>query len=300
MSKVPVIFVSSASDNMNIVMAMNMGGDDFISKPFDLTVMVAKIQALLRRSYSFSGTLNVIEHQGVILNLNDATVEYQQTKIELTKNEFKILQLLLENKSKIVSREEIMECLWLSDSFIDDNTLMRSHTSPVQAHVMEAAKGQAPIKIICPGKVFRRDEDATHSHQFGQIECLVIDKNVNMGSLMETLTLLIRHLFGEKREVRFRPSYFPFTEPSIEVDVSCFECGGKGCKLCKHTGWIEILGGGMVHPNVLRMNGFDDKEYQGFAFGVGIERLAMLKYGIDDIRRFYTDDVNVLNQFNKE
>ena len=123
MSKVPVIFVSSASDNMNIVMAMNMGGDDFISKPFDLTVMVAKIQALLRRSYSFSGTLNVIEHQGVILNLNDATVEYQQTKIELTKNEFKILQLLLENKSKIVSREEIMECLWLSDSFIDDNTL---------------------------------------------------------------------------------------------------------------------------------------------------------------------------------
>ena len=122
-SKVPIIFVSSASDNMNIVMAMNMGGDDFISKPFDLTVMVAKIQALLRRSYSFSGTLNVIEHQGVILNLNDATVEYQQTKIELTKNEFKILQLLLENKSKIVSREEIMECLWLSDSFIDDNTL---------------------------------------------------------------------------------------------------------------------------------------------------------------------------------
>ena len=189
----------------------------------------------------------------------------------------------------------------MQDSFfIDDNTLMRSHTSPVQAHVMEAAKGQAPIKIICPGKVFRRDEDATHSHQFGQIECLVIDKNVNMGSLMETLTLLIRHLFGEKREVRFRPSYFPFTEPSIEVDVSCFECGGKGCKLCKHTGWIEILGGGMVHPNVLRMNGFDDKEYQGFAFGVGIERLAMLKYGIDDIRRFYTDDVNVLNQFNKE
>ena len=189
----------------------------------------------------------------------------------------------------------------MQDSFfIDDNTLMRSHTSPVQAHVMEAAKGQAPIKIICPGKVFRRDEDAAHSHQFGQIECLVIDKNVNMGSLMETLTLLIRHLFGEKREVRFRPSYFPFTEPSIEVDVSCFECGGKGCKLCKHTGWIEILGGGMVHPNVLRMNGFDDKEYQGFAFGVGIERLAMLKYGIDDIRRFYTDDVNVLNQFNKE
>ncbi len=212
------------------------------------------------------------------------------SEVELDKYNFELLNIPHDHPA----RE-------MQDSFfIDDNTLMRSHTSPVQAHVMEAAKGQAPIKIICPGKVFRRDEDATHSHQFGQIECLVIDKNVNMGSLMETLTLLIRHLFGEKREVRFRPSYFPFTEPSIEVDVSCFECGGKGCKLCKHTGWIEILGGGMVHPNVLRMNGFDDKEYQGFAFGVGIERLAMLKYGIDDIRRFYTDDVNVLNQFNKE
>lgn len=189
----------------------------------------------------------------------------------------------------------------MQDSFfIDDQTLLRSHTSPVQAHVLEAAHGVGPIKIICPGKVYRRDDDATHSHQFGQIEGLVVDKEVSMGALMETLTLMIRHLFGAKREVRFRPSYFPFTEPSVEVDISCFNCGGKGCRLCKNSGWIEVLGAGMVHPNVLRLCGFDDTVYQGYAFGVGIERLAMLKYGIDDIRRFYADDVDFIAQFGKE
>ena len=184
--------------------------------------------------------------------------------------------------------------------FIDEETLLRSHTSSVQSHVMQEAHGQGPIKVICPGKVYRRDDDATHSHQFGQIEGLVIAEKVSLGDLMETLTLLMRKLFGEKREVRFRPSYFPFTEPSVEVDVSCFNCGGKGCSLCKNSGWIEVLGAGMVHPNVLRMNGFDDKKYQGFAFGVGIERLAMLKYGIDDIRKFYQNDVTFLDQFRKE
>ena len=189
----------------------------------------------------------------------------------------------------------------MQDSFfIDEETLLRSHTSSVQSHVMQEAHGQGPIKVICPGKVYRRDDDATHSHQFGQIEGLVIDEKVSLGDLMETLTLLMRKLFGEKREVRFRPSYFPFTEPSVEVDVSCFNCGGKGCSLCKNSGWIEVLGAGMVHPNVLRMNGFDDKKYQGFAFGVGIERLAMLKYGIDDIRKFYQNDVTFLDQFRKE
>ena len=189
----------------------------------------------------------------------------------------------------------------MQDSFfIDEATLFRSHTSSVQSHVMQEAHGQGPIKVICPGKVYRRDDDATHSHQFGQIEGLVIAEKVSLGDLMETLTLLMRKLFGEKREVRFRPSYFPFTEPSVEVDVSCFNCGGKGCSLCKNSGWIEVLGAGMVHPNVLRMNGFDDKKYQGFAFGVGIERLAMLKYGIDDIRKFYQNDVTFLDQFRKE
>ena len=189
----------------------------------------------------------------------------------------------------------------MQDSFfIDEETLLRSHTSSVQSHVMQEAHGQGPIKVICPGKVYRRDDDATHSHQFGQIEGLVIAEKVSLGDLMETLTLLMRKLFGEKREVRFRPSYFPFTEPSVEVDVSCFNCSGKGCSLCKNSGWIEVLGAGMVHPNVLRMNGFDDKKYQGFAFGVGIERLAMLKYGIDDIRKFYQNDVTFLDQFRKE
>ncbi len=189
----------------------------------------------------------------------------------------------------------------MQDSFfIDDKKLLRSHTSSVQSHVMQNAKGQGPIKVICPGKVYRRDDDATHSHQFGQIEGLVISKDASLGDLMETLTLIIKKIFGEKREVRFRPSYFPFTEPSVEVDVSCFECGGKGCDLCKHTGWIEVLGAGMVHPNVLRLNGFDDTQYQGFAFGVGIERLAMLKYGIDDIRKFYQNDSTFLAQFRKE
>ncbi len=189
----------------------------------------------------------------------------------------------------------------MQDSFyIDETHLMRSQTSPVQAHVMLSKNGQGPIKIISPGKVYRRDDDATHSHQFGQIEGLVIDSNVNMGNLLSTLELFARSMFGEKRQVRMRSSYFPFTEPSVEVDISCFECGGKGCKLCKGTGWIEILGAGMVHPNVLEMCGFDIEKYQGFAFGIGIERVAMLKYGIDDIRKFYQNDKRFLTQFTKE
>lgn len=189
----------------------------------------------------------------------------------------------------------------MQDSFsINENTILRSHTSCVQARVMAASKGQGPIKVICPGKVYRRDNDATHSHQFGQIEGLVISKDATFANLLETLTLLLKHLFGEKREVRFRPSFFPFTEPSIEADISCFECNGKGCSFCKHTGWIEILGSGMVNPNVLRLNGFDDKEYQGFAFGIGIDRVAMLKYSIDDIKRFYSNDVSFISQFRKE
>jgi phenylalanyl-tRNA synthetase alpha chain len=189
----------------------------------------------------------------------------------------------------------------MQDSFsINPNTILRSHTSCVQARVMKASGGKGPIKVICPGKVYRRDNDATHSHQFGQIEGLVISEDATFANLLETLTLLLRHLFGEKREVRFRPSYFPFTEPSVEADITCFECNGKGCNLCKHTGWIEILGSGMVNPNVLRLNGFDDKKYQGFAFGIGIDRVAMLKYGIDDIKRFYTNDVQFIDQFRKE
>ena len=154
------------------------------------------------------------------------------------------------------------------------------------------------LRMISPGKVFRRDtDDATHSHQFHQIEGLVVDKGITMGDLKGTLEVLLKELFGADRNIRLRPSYFPFTEPSVEVDVSCFKCGGKGCNVCKHTGWIEILGAGMVHPDVLEMSGIDSKEYSGFAFGLGPDRIAMLRYGVNDIRNFYSNDVRFLEQF---
>ena len=188
----------------------------------------------------------------------------------------------------------------MQDTFyINENVLMRTHTSPVQAHAMEAAQGK-PVRIICPGKTYRRDDDdATHSHQFAQIEGLVIDKDINIGHLKSTLELFAKKMFGEKREIRLRSSYFPFTEPSVEVDISCANCGGKGCNMCKGTGYIEILGGGMVHPNVLKMNGYDPEVYSGFAFGIGIDRTAMLRYGIDDVRKLYTNDVRFIRQFKK-
>ena len=187
----------------------------------------------------------------------------------------------------------------MQDSFyITNELLLRTHTSPVQARTMEKYKGQGPVKIICPGKVFRRDDDdATHSHQFMQIEGLYIDENVRMSDLKGMLDTFAKQYFGEDRTIRLRPSFFPFTEPSVEVDVSCGICGGKGCRVCKQTGWIEVLGAGMVHPRVLEMGGFDPKKYSGFAFGMGVERLAMLKYGIDDIRHFYTNDLRFLEQF---
>lgn len=189
----------------------------------------------------------------------------------------------------------------MQDSFyINENTLLRTHTSPAQARAMEEAKG-APIRIICPGKCYRRDDDdMTHSHQFGQIEGLVVDKGINIANLKATLELFIKKMFGEKREIRLRSSYFPFTEPSVEVDVTCSECGGKGCPMCKGSGYIEILGAGMVHPNVLKMNGYDPEIYSGFAFGIGIERVAMLRYGIDDIRRFYQNDMRFISQFERK
>lgn len=186
----------------------------------------------------------------------------------------------------------------MQDSFyITDETLLRTHTSPVQARTMLQANGK-PIRIICPGKVYRRDEDdATHSHQFMQIEGLVVDEHISMADLKGTLEVFVQQLFGETREIRLRPSFFPFTEPSVEVDISCFKCGGEGCNVCKGTGWIEILGGGMVHPRVLEMAGFDATKMSGFAFGIGVERMAMLKHGVDDIRHFYTNDLRFIEQF---
>jgi phenylalanyl-tRNA synthetase alpha chain len=190
----------------------------------------------------------------------------------------------------------------MQDSFyITEEILMRTHTSPVQARTMEKHEGKGPVRIICPGKVYRRDnDDATHSHQFMQIEGLVVDENVRMSDLKGTLEVFAKKMFGEDREIRLRPSFFPFTEPSVEMDISCKICGGSGCSVCKGTGWIEILGAGMVHPNVLEMAGYDSKKYTGFAFGMGPERIAMLKYGVDDIRHFYTNDVRFLKQFSVE
>jgi len=180
--------------------------------------------------------------------------------------------------------------------YINDKLLLRTQTSSVQAHVMEDRK--PPIKIIAPGRVFRADEvDATHSPSFHQIEGLVIDKNVTFADLKGTLAEFAKRMFGEDTRVKFRPHHFPFTEPSAEMDISCFKCGGKGCRFCKGEGWIEILGCGMVHPHVLEMRGIDPNEYQGFAFGIGLERIALLKYEVDDMRLLYENDIRFLKQF---
>lgn len=180
--------------------------------------------------------------------------------------------------------------------YINKDILLRTQTSPVQVRVME--KGKLPIRMIAPGRVFRSDEvDATHSPSFHQIEGMVIDKNITFADLKGTLVEFVKKLFGEDTKVKFRPHHFPFTEPSAEVDVSCFKCGGKGCRFCKGEGWIEILGCGMVHPKVLKMSGIDPDEYQGFAFGVGLERITLLKYEIDDMRLLYENDDRFLKQF---
>ena len=190
----------------------------------------------------------------------------------------------------------------MQDTFyITENTLLRTHTSPVQARTLLSKKGVGPVRVICPGRVYRRDDDdSTHSHQFNQMEALVVGEDVTLADLKGTLSIICKKIFGESRVIRFRSSFFPFTEPSVEVDVSCAICNGKGCNVCKGSGWIEVLGAGMVHPNVLEMNGFDSKKYQGYAFGLGVDRFAMLKYGITDIRHFYNNDLRVLKQFIKE
>lgn len=187
----------------------------------------------------------------------------------------------------------------MQDSFyITEETLLRTHTSPVQVRTLLENADHQPIKIICPGKVYRRDDDdQTHSHQFTQIEALVVDHQVSLSDLKGTLLTIARTMFGKDRQIRLRPSYFPFTEPSVEVDVTCHKCNGAGCSMCKGTGWIEILGAGMVNNAVLEAAGYDSNVYQGFALGMGVERIAMLKYEIDDIRSFYTNDLRFNRQF---
>lgn len=184
--------------------------------------------------------------------------------------------------------------MW-STLWLEDGLLLRTHTSPVQIRVME--KQKPPIAVIAPGRVYRRDADITHSPVFHQVEGLLVDKDIKFSDLKGVLTLFLHSVFGKDKKVRFRPSYFPFTEPSAEVDVECVMCKGMGCNVCKNTGWLEILGSGMVDPNVFKYVNYDAEKYSGFAFGVGVERIAMLKYGIDDIRLFFENDLRFLRQF---
>ena len=181
--------------------------------------------------------------------------------------------------------------------YITENFLLRTHTSPVQARTMQRHEPNSPIRMIAPGKVYRWDYDATHSPVFHQVEGLIIDEHITFADLKGTIETFLRHMFGDETKVRFRTSFFPFTEPSAEVDISCVMCGGEGCRVCSHTGWLEILGCGMVHPRVLELNGYDPNKVKGFAFGMGVERIAMLLYGIGDLRLFFEDDIRFLEQF---
>ena len=218
---------------------------------------------------------------------------YEGPEIESDENCFQKLNLPKGHPAR-----DAQDTFYLKDEY--ENFLLRSQTSTAQVRAMEDNKDKGPSRIVCPGKVYRRDEDATHSHQFMQIEGLVIDEGVSMADLKGTLETFCKRILGEKTNVRFRPSFFPFTEPSVEVDVTCFKCGGKGCPLCKQTGWIEVLGAGMVHPNVLEMSGYDSTKYQGFAFGTGMDRFAMFKYGIPDIRTIYGNDIRFIEEFDRK
>ncbi len=186
----------------------------------------------------------------------------------------------------------------MQDTFyITEEFLLRTQTSPIQARTMQSREPNSPIRMIAPGTVYRNDYDATHSPMFHQVEGLVLDRNISLADLKGTLELFCKEMFGSSVKIRLRPSYFPFTEPSAEVDISCVICGGKGCRVCKNSGWLEILGSGMVHPHVLEMSGYDPDIINGYAFGMGIERIAMLKYGIDDLRLFFENDLRFIRQF---
>lgn len=261
--------------------------EELIKKALDIKLANEEIDVTLpARNVSLGGInpLNKVieEIEEVFISMGYSIAEGPE--VETDKFNFEMLNLPKDHPARD-----------MQDSFyITHELLMRTQTSPVQAREMLKAKGEGPIKIICPGKVYRRDnDDATHSHQFTQIEGLVIDKNITFSDLKGTLTHFIQALFGENKKIRLRPSFFPFTEPSVEVDVSW---GNEDDE--SNIKWLEILGAGMVHPNVLKMAGFDPEEYTGFAFGMGPERVAMLKYGITDIRDFYTNDVRFLEQFN--
>ena len=218
---------------------------------------------------------------------------YEGPEIESDENCFQKLNLPKGHPAR-----DAQDTFYLKDEY--ENFLLRSQTSTAQVRVMEENVEKGPIRVVCPGKVYRRDEDATHSHQFMQIEGLLVDKDISLSDLKGTIDVIVKKLFGDEIETRFRPSYYQFTEPSVEVDISCFSCHGKGCSLCKHTGWITVAGAGVVHPNVLRMSGYDPSKWSGFAFGFGAERMAMLKYNINDIRVFYNTDLRESRTFDRK
>lgn len=234
--------------------------------------------------YSHPLTLILDEVKEVFMGLGFSIKEGPE--IETEYNNFEALNIPADHPAR-----DLQDTL-----YIDDNYLLRTHTSPVQIRTM--SKEEPPIRIIAPGRVYRSDElDASHTPVFHQVEGLAIDTDISFSDLKGTIAVFVREIYGEDRKIRFRPSYFPFTEPSAEVDVSCIVCEGEGCSLCSRTGWLEVMGAGMVHPNVLNMSGIDAKKYSGFAFGMGWDRIAMLKYGIDDIRVLFENDQRFLHHF---
>ena len=257
-----------------------------IEDSVDVTLPATKVR---------QGSPNIVEKlieevEEVFLNMGYDVVDGPE--VELDKYNFEML-----NIPKGHPARDAQDTFYIEG----DELLLRSQTSPVQVRTMLEGKGVEPIRMICPGKTYRRDDDdASHSHQFMQIEGLIVDKNISLSDLKGTMDVIFKRLLGEKTETRFHPSYYPFTEPSVEVDVTCSNCKGKGCGVCKHSGWVTVVGAGVVHPDVLRMSGYDPSIWSGFAFGFGAERLAMMKYDINDIRVFYNTDLREVNTFDRE
>ena len=257
-----------------------------IQDSVDVTLPATKVR---------QGSPNIVEKlieevEEVFLNMGYDVVDGPE--VELDKYNFEML-----NIPKGHPARDAQDTFYIEG----DEILLRSQTSPVQVRTMLEGKGVEPIRMICPGKTYRRDDDdASHSHQFMQIEGLIVDKNISLSDLKGTMDVIFKRLLGEKTETRFHPSYYPFTEPSVEVDVTCSNCKGKGCGVCKHSGWVTVVGAGVVHPDVLRMSGYDPSIWSGFAFGFGAERLAMMKYDINDIRVFYNTDLREVKTFDRE
>ena len=257
-----------------------------IQDSVDVTLPATKVR---------QGSPNIVEKlieevEEVFLNMGYDVVDGPE--VELDKYNFEML-----NIPKGHPARDAQDTFYIDG----DEILLRSQTSPVQVRTMLEGKGVEPIRMICPGKTYRRDDDdASHSHQFMQIEGLIVDKNISLSDLKGTMDVIFKRLLGEKTETRFHPSYYPFTEPSVEVDVTCSNCKGKGCGVCKHSGWVTVVGAGVVHPDVLRMSGYDPSIWSGIAFGFGAERLAMMKYDINDIRVFYNTDLREVKTFDRE